>query len=102
MALADNFVTFEDSAENYVSYMPPEYATKHSISKFWHIVHSCSTQDLVTETLQRLCGREAKWLFMTDLTMPTPYCTLPSKQVRHHLLSQMPTFSACDALEDLA
>lgn len=102
MALADVFVTFEGSAENYVSYRASGYASKHSISKFWHIVHSCSTPDVVIETLQRFHEREAKWLFMTNLTMPNPYCALPSKEVWHRLLSHMPTVSECDASQKVS
>ncbi|KAL3156516.1 hypothetical protein ABBQ38_000814 [Trebouxia sp. C0009 RCD-2024] len=89
MPVADVFVVFEGSAQAYVSYQASQYATKHSMSKFWHIVHSCSTEDLVMQTLRRFHEREAKWLYMTDLTMPNPYCSLGSKEVWQRLLSYM-------------
>ena len=99
MPVADVFVVFEGSAEAYASYKASEHATKHSNSKFWHIVHSCNTQELIMETLQQFHEREAKWLYITDLTMPNPYCSLGSNGVWQQLLSYMSAPGERAALE---
>lgn len=101
MALADIFVTFEESAEKYVTYKAPQYATKYKPSKFWHIVHSCSTGKLALETLQHFHKREAKWLYLTDLTMPNPYNDLASKEGWQLLLMYMLGSSRYSSMDDL-
>ena len=77
MAQGDIFVTFEESAKEYAAYQPAPFMSK---SKFWHMIHSAAS-DKAAQVLQQFQQQHAGWLYLTDLTLDSPYKDLPESSV---------------------
>ena len=76
MNLSDVFVSFEGSAQSYITFTPAAYTNNYASSKFWHIVYGCDTDATINSTLQQFDQQHAEWLYMTDLLEPNPYDNL--------------------------
>ncbi|GAA4030254.1 spherulation-specific family 4 protein [Actimicrobium antarcticum] len=78
LPLADKFVVFEDSLQNFKRYVAPAWMARHPASRFASIVHtSPRTQMAVVMKLNSTRGIAG--LFVTSLGMPDPYFKLPAR-----------------------
>ncbi len=80
LAQGDIFVTFEESADKYAAYQPAPFMSKYPKSKFWHMIHS-TTSDKAAQVLQQFQQQHAGWLYLTDLTIDNPYKDLPESSI---------------------
>ena len=77
MSVGDIIVNFEDAYSNYVNWVPKDWVWNYSASRFWHIVHGTS-QDNLPQVVELSRKRNAGWVYVTDKGGDNPYDTLPS------------------------
>ena len=78
MSAGDIVVTFEGSYPEYVTWSPAGWVSRYPASRFWHIVHSASTQADMMDAMSLSKRRHAGWIYITPDTLPEPYDTLPT------------------------
>jgi Spherulation-specific family 4 len=55
----------------------PNWVSKYSPSRFWHLVHGCSSESDMRMVLRLACARHAAWIYVTNGTGSNPYRLLP-------------------------
>jgi hypothetical protein len=79
MAVADILVTFEGFYSTYATaYTAYPWNLAYPANRFWHIVHSASDETAMRQAVALSWQRNAGWVYVTNLTEPNPYGTLPA------------------------
>ena len=76
LPVADRFVVFEDSARHYANYQPEAWQAGYPAGEFIHIVYNCTAAKLPA-VLDYAVTHGAGGAYVTSLTMPNPYGSLP-------------------------
>ena len=67
-AAADILVTFEDTAANYVSaYAAPSWVANYPPNRFWHLIHTAATSQVMHDAIILSKQRGAGWVFVTPV-----------------------------------
>ena len=77
LPVADQIVTFEDSARNYTKYAPLAWQANYPASRFAHIVYAASATQMQT-FMRGASAKDAGSVYFTSKTLPNPYGALPS------------------------
>lgn len=80
LALADIFVIYEGSADDYTAFVPAPFVAKHPSSKFWHMIYSAHLA-ASPRILQHFKQQNASWLYLTNLHLDNPYKDLPAEEI---------------------
>jgi hypothetical protein len=78
MSAGDIIVTFEDTYAEYLRWSPAGWESAYPAARFWHIVHTTSTQARMLNAVRLSKARNAGWIYVTPDREPNPYDTLPA------------------------
>jgi hypothetical protein len=78
MQFCDVLLDRETNAATYLTENTPEWRYNYPAHRFWHAIHTCTSQAQMDSVIKRAVQQNTGYIFVTDGVMNYPYAALPA------------------------